>query len=85
MAHFLEYVSHVPEVSYSQIWDINVVQNRTGEPKCPKMANISDLGTLGKKLKRVSQPRAWFVGLINTTKVTIIFLLAYSFKCLDGQ
>ena len=37
--------NYVPEVSYSQIWDIDIiVQNGTGEPKCPKIATISDLG-----------------------------------------
>ena len=42
-----------------------------------EIVKISDFGILGQCLKGVSRPRVWFVGLISTTKVT---LLAYSFK-----
>ena len=38
--HNLGYVSRVPEVSFSQIWGINVVQKGGGELKCPKLAKI---------------------------------------------
>ena len=36
-AHILVDVSPVSDVSYSQIWDINIVQNRAGEPNIQKM------------------------------------------------
>ena len=35
---FLEYVSHVPEVSSSQTWVINVVQKGSGEQNVQKLA-----------------------------------------------
>ena len=34
--HILEDVSPVPEISYSQIWGINIVAIGDGKPNCPK-------------------------------------------------
>ena len=44
VAYFLEYVSHIPKVSYCQIWDINNVQNGAGEPKIAKTYDFWILG-----------------------------------------
>ena len=36
------YVSHVPEVSHSQIWDISNVQNQAVGPECQKNPDFFD-------------------------------------------
>ena len=57
-----------PKVSYTQTWDIKIYKIEVVGQNAQKMQKSQFL--------EGSWPRMWFVGLINTTKVT---LLAYNY------